>query len=223
MSKSTKKLFKLKDSTPSILKKNRSKRLKWLIWLLCLLFLIPTLYLVGREIRYSIPYLTWEHEQYLKKEQAKRDELWGHLEYTGNAAVDQLLNLPESDPLAELISESVFPSRVGKGVYMNSLGQTGVVSDNRLTIDSLNNGLDGGIDIVITVLDVEKDVVAVAEKMFEILCPTQFKELIEALNTSGFRGGEFFLDGRRVDIVYHEWGIRFLFYGLGDPNPKERS
>lgn len=174
--------------------------------------------------------LVYKYDQI--QEQKERDRLWGHLDYSGDDILSDLAEefvIPNYDPVSELELDydelltkrsNVYQSSIGNGLFMNEMGGTGDVSFLRITIYSFENTSIGGVDIAMHVYDIASDVVAFAERAMELILPTGYQEIIDKLNDIDFRGGEFFLDERKVVVDFNEEGITFLFYGKGDATPK---
>lgn len=161
-----------------------------------------------------------------KNEQLKRDEEWGHLEYSGDNVMEEIKSVMEvieydeekfdENKTLEMLAEeelNLYTSFVGNGIFMNELGMFGDVSFLRMSIYSFENTSIGGVDLAMNVYDTTPEVVAVCEEMFKIILPTGYVELIEHLNDINYRGGEHKWDERKVEVQFRNEGITFLFYG----------
>ena len=174
----------------------------------------------------SLTYRKIEFQWYLKQEQKRRDREWGYLDYSGHEIVNELTEefMSENKPLPGtsatddyLIQRSnVYESTVDNGFFMNEMGELGDLSFLRLTVYSFENTLHDGVDIIMHVYNIESDVVAYAERTLERILPTGYQQIIDDLNDINYRGGEYFLDNRKVTVEFTEEGVVFFFYGEGE-------
>ena len=174
----------------------------------------------------SMTYRKIEFQWYLKQEQKRRDREWGYLDYSGHEIVNELTEefMDENKPLPGtsatddyLVQRSnVYESTVDNGFFMNEMGELGDLSFLRLTVYSFENTLHDGVDIIMHVYNVESDVVAYAERTLERILPTGYQQIIDDLNDINYRGGEYFLDNRKVTVEFTEEGVVFFFYGEGE-------
>lgn len=174
----------------------------------------------------SMTYRKIEFQWYLKQEQKRRDKEWGYLDYSGHEIVSELTEefMSENKPLPGasatddyLVQRSnVYESAVDNGFFMNEMGELGDLSFLRLTVYSFENTLHDGVDIIMHVYNIESDVVAYAERTLERILPTGYQQIIDDLNDINYRGGEYFLDNRKVTVEFTEEGVVFFFYGEGE-------
>lgn len=174
----------------------------------------------------SMTYRKIEFQWYLKQEQKRRDREWGYLDYSGHEIVNELTEefMDENKPLPGtsatddyLVQRSnVYESTVDNGFFMNEMGELGDLSFLRLTVYSFENTLHDGVDIIMHVYNIESDVVAYAERTLERILPTGYQQIINDLNDINYRGGEYFLDNRKVTVEFTEEGVVFFFYGEGE-------
>ena len=174
----------------------------------------------------TLTYREIEHKWYLKQEQKRRDKEWGYLDYSGHEVVDALTEefvsenkeLPGTSATDDYLVQrgNVYESTYDNGVFMNEMGELGDLSFLRLTVYSFENTLHDGVDIIMHVYNIESDVVAYAERTLEKILPTGYQQIIDDLNDINYRGGEYFLDDRKITVEFTSEGIVFFFYGKGE-------
>lgn len=179
----------------------------------------------------SMTYREMEFQWYLKQEQKRRDKEWGYLDYSGHEIVNELTKefmsenkeLPGTSITDDYLvrRENVYESTFDNGFFMNEMGELGDLSFLRLTVYSFENTLHDGVDIIMHVYNIESDVVAYAERTLEKILPTGYQKIIDDLNDVDYRGGEYFLDNRKVTVEFTAEGIVFFFYGEGEIKPTD--
>lgn len=204
---------------------NFRKRKKKCLALVLIFILINLIFCLFKQ-SYFYYQLEYQWDCYLA--QKERDKEWGHLEYDGDDILEKLKDEfvdEDYDVLSELeldydealaLKSNVYSSVIGNGIFMNELGGTGDVSFLRVTVYAFENTSIGGVDVAMHVYDISKDVVEFAEYVMEVILPTGHQEIIDSLNDIDFRGGDFFVDNRKVSVEFGEEGITFLFYGKGE-------